>query len=74
MRIVVLMALLSVWLFGGSAGEAAPQLNEKFHDSSKCKPCHARIVSEWSQSYHAKSHFDSNEYLRRSHRSSRPPA
>lgn len=61
---VAALLLLSLSLFG--AGEAAPQLSEKYHDSAKCKPCHSRIVAEWSGSYHAKSHFDSNEYLRKS--------
>ena len=44
----------------------APQLNEKYHDSKKCAPCHSKIVTEWSESYHAKSHYDNNEYLRAS--------
>ena len=48
------------------AGEAAPELNDKYHDSSKCKACHAPIVKEWANSYHARSHYDSDEYLRKS--------
>ncbi len=48
------------------AAEAAPELDPKYHDSSKCKSCHARIVKEWSGSYHAKSHFKNDEYLRAS--------
>jgi hypothetical protein len=62
MGIAILLAGIS--LFG--ADEAAPQLDPKYHDSSKCKACHSRIVEEWSSSYHAKSHFGSNEYLRES--------
>lgn len=59
---VMLMLLTSLF----AAGEAAPELDERYHDSSKCKACHQRIVSEWSSSYHAMSHYDSNEYLRKS--------
>jgi hypothetical protein len=47
------------------AAEAAPELNAKYHDSSKCKSCHASIVKEWSTSYHARSHYKSDEYLRK---------
>ncbi len=60
--IAILAACIT--LFG--ADEAAPQLDPKYHDSSKCKSCHTRIVGEWSGSYHAMSHYDSNEYLRAS--------
>lgn len=48
------------------AAEAAPELNTQFHDSTKCKACHSHIVREWSNSYHAKSHYNSDEYLRAS--------
>ena len=47
------------------ATEAAPELDAQYHDSSKCKSCHARIVQEWSTSYHAKSHYKHDEYLRK---------
>ncbi|MDX1296127.1 MAG: multiheme c-type cytochrome, partial [Sulfurimonadaceae bacterium] len=56
--------LLGTLLYG--AGQAAPELNSKYHDSSNCKACHQKIVSEWRESYHAKSHYNSNEYLRKS--------
>lgn len=46
--------------------DAAPQLDEKFAESSKCRPCHAEKVKEWSSSWHAKSHYESDEYLRKS--------
>jgi hypothetical protein len=46
--------------------EAAPELNSKFEDSSKCAPCHAEKVKEWSHSWHSKSHYNNNEYLRKS--------
>ncbi len=65
MRTIMLLMMSSIWLFG-AAGSAAPQLNEKFQDSGKCKACHVQIVNEWSESYHAKSHYNNNEYLRES--------
>ena len=46
--------------------KAAPELNRKYHDSSNCKSCHLPIVSAWRKSYHARSHYESNEYLRAS--------
>ncbi len=48
------------------AAEAAPELSEQYHDSGKCKACHASIVKEWAGSYHAKSHERNDEYLRAS--------
>ena len=60
--------LLTMAGFGMSlfAAEAAPELDIKYHDSSKCKSCHANIVKEWSASYHAHSHYNHDEYLRKS--------
>jgi hypothetical protein len=60
----IVALLLGTLLYG--AGQAAPELNNKYHDSSNCKACHQQIVSEWKDSYHAKSHYSSNEYLRKS--------
>ncbi|WP_345989486.1 multiheme c-type cytochrome [Sulfurimonas sp. HSL1-2] len=60
--------LLTFAAIGASlyATEAAPELNSQYHDSSKCKACHATIVNEWAGSYHAKSHYKHDEYLRQS--------
>ncbi len=59
-----------LWLFvpiaALAASEAAPKLSDKYHDSAKCKPCHIDRVDEWSGSYHARSHFNKDEYLRAS--------
>lgn len=62
MRIWLLLFILAT----GVMADAAPQLNEKFGESSKCKPCHAEKVKEWSGSWHANSHYKSDEYLRKS--------
>lgn len=48
-----------------SAQNAAPSLNVKYHDSKKCMACHIKQVKKWSNSYHAKSHYNSDEYLRK---------
>lgn len=65
---LVAAALLIVTGLGWSlfAAEAAPKLDPKYHDSTKCKSCHLQIVKEWSGSYHSKSHYKHDEYLRRS--------
>ncbi|MEJ2500691.1 MAG: multiheme c-type cytochrome, partial [Campylobacterales bacterium] len=60
---VLVLAGFGATLF---AVETAPELDPKYHDSSKCKSCHANIVREWSGSYHAKSHYKHDEYLRKS--------
>jgi len=48
------------------AEESAPELTAQYHDSSKCKSCHIQIVKEWAGSYHAKSHYKNDEYMRKS--------
>ena len=65
MRWFGFIAIMSATLLFAST-EAAPELTEKYRDSHKCMPCHTRIHSEWESSYHAKSHYDNNEYLRAS--------
>jgi hypothetical protein len=60
---VLVLAGFGATLF---AVETAPELDPKYHDSSKCKSCHANIVREWSGSYHAKSHYKHDEYLQKS--------
>jgi len=62
MRILLLLCAVSTLLLA----DAAPKLNEQFGESSKCKPCHAEKVKEWSGSWHAMSHYKNDEYLRKS--------
>ncbi len=64
-KVGISLLLLAVISFAASP-QAAPELNNKFHDSSNCKSCHLPIVNQWKKSFHAKSHFASNEYLRAS--------
>ena len=44
MKMLLLMCAVTTVLMA----DAAPQLNDKFGESSKCKPCHAEKVKEWS--------------------------
>lgn len=60
---------LGIVFFGAllwGAADAAPELSDQYSDSSKCKSCHMPIIKEWQNSYHAKSHFEKDEYLRES--------
>ncbi len=41
------------------------EVQKRFESSQKCKVCHRRIVEEWSKSWHAKSHFENDEYFRK---------
>ena len=42
------------------------KVSEKYESATKCKICHKRIVDEWSHSWHAKSHYEKDEYFRKS--------
>ena len=42
------------------------KVDERFQDSQSCKACHLRIVKEWEGSWHAKSHYNSDEYFKKS--------
>ena len=45
-----------------SLSSAAPMV-QKCYSSADCKACHLPIVKQWQESYHARSHYDKNEYL-----------
>ncbi|MBW6487735.1 multiheme c-type cytochrome [Sulfurimonas sp.] len=60
MKKLLIIAILATVVFG-----AKPvKIDDKFKDSTKCKACHLHIVNEWEQSWHAKSHYENNEYFR----------
>lgn len=46
--------------------QAAPTMVQKCYSSEDCKACHLPIVNQWKSSYHARSHYDKNEYLQAS--------
>ncbi|MFZ2889736.1 multiheme c-type cytochrome [Sulfuricurvum sp.] len=56
-----LLVVLSLSLY---AAEAV-KVGDKFKDSSKCKACHSHIVKQWEESWHSKSHYDNDEYFRK---------
>lgn len=57
-----------LWLgligFGAYAAEVVA-VGDRFKDSGKCKACHNPIVTQWENSWHAKSHYDNDEYFRK---------
>ncbi|MEO1937154.1 MAG: multiheme c-type cytochrome [Sulfurimonas sp.] len=62
MKFFLLALLTTTILFGAKVVD----VDEKYQDSQKCKVCHLRIVDEWSNSWHSKSHFANDEYFRQS--------
>jgi cytochrome c551/c552 len=62
MRFFLIFAFFYSVLFGAEVVE----IDERFQDSQKCKACHLRIVSEWSESWHSKSHYQNDEYFKKS--------
>jgi len=56
-------------LFGMSslfASAEVVKVDERFNNSQDCKACHLRIVKEWEKSWHSKSHYNNDEYFRKS--------
>jgi len=58
--------LLGFFLLSSLFGAKVVNVSEKYESAVKCKVCHRRIVEEWEKSWHAQSHFDSDEYFRKS--------
>lgn len=61
---ILLMVLLGLTTLY-SAAEVV-KVDERFSDSESCKACHLRIVNEWKDSWHAKSHYENDEYFQKS--------
>jgi len=61
--ILFISFLMSASLFGAAK---VVKVDERFQDSQSCKSCHLRIVNEWKESWHAKSHYQNDEYFRKS--------
>lgn len=59
-KLLIIAAILISTLFAAEPVE----VDDRFSDSTKCKSCHLHIVKEWEQSWHAKSHYENNEYFR----------
>lgn len=62
MKVFLLFLLVFSSLFGAKVVE----LGKRFQSSQKCKPCHMPIVKDWEHSWHAKSHYENDEYFRAS--------
>ncbi len=62
MRLLLLIWLGVSTLFGAEVVE----IDDKYQKSQNCKACHLRIVKEWEESWHSKSHFEKDEYFQKS--------
>ncbi|MEA2073031.1 MAG: multiheme c-type cytochrome [Campylobacterota bacterium] len=63
------MKVFFIVLFGFSMLFGAAEVvkvEERFSDSQSCKACHLRIVNEWKDSWHSKSHYKNDEYFQKS--------
>jgi cytochrome c551/c552 len=61
MRLLWLLTIVGLSLYAGDV----VKVGDKFKDSGKCNACHSHIVKQWDESWHAKSHYDNDEYLRK---------
>jgi len=61
---LLLMVLLALSSLYGAA--KVVKVDERFQNSQSCKACHLRIVKEWKESWHSKSHYQHDEYFRKS--------
>lgn len=62
------MKAFLLFLFALSAlfGAKVVELEDRFQSAQNCKACHLRIVKEWEESWHAKSHYENDEYFAKS--------
>jgi nitrate/TMAO reductase-like tetraheme cytochrome c subunit len=60
MKIFFLVFILGLSLYGAKVVE----IEERFQKSQSCKACHMHIVKDWEKSWHAKSHYNSDEYFK----------
>lgn len=62
------MRLLLIFLLSLSALFSAQvvEVEDRYQDSQSCKACHLRIVKEWEESWHSKSHYENDEYFQKS--------
>lgn len=61
MRFFFTLILSTTILF---AAAEVVELDDKYKKSINCKGCHNHLVKEWEKSWHAKSHYNNDEYLR----------
>jgi hypothetical protein len=60
------MKIILIMLIFLTASHAAKvvEVSKEYQTSQKCKPCHMKIVKEWENSLHSKSHYSKDEYFR----------
>ena len=63
MKILLLLVVTLGSLFGAAK---VVKVDKRFQDSQSCKACHLRIVNEWGNSWHSRSHYENDEYFRKS--------
>ena len=56
--LIVFLALSSLY------GAKVVDVEKRFQKSQSCKACHMHIVKDWESSWHAKSHYKSDEYYK----------
>jgi len=61
-KLLLVFALLASTIYGAKVVE----VSKEYQKSQKCKACHLEIVKEWEESWHAKSHYDKDEYFSKS--------
>ncbi len=64
MKWMALLFVIGVSLIHADAGEAVA-LTDRYKDSSKCQACHNQIIHQWESSWHSKSHYEKDEYFRK---------
>lgn len=62
MKMIFVMLLSALALMGAKVTE----VGERFKSSAQCKTCHSHLVNDWENSWHAKSHYQNDEYFRAS--------
>lgn len=65
MKILTLIFLTISFLYGSKAAKVV-KVDEMFAESKNCKACHRHLVKDWSKSWHSKSHYDKDEYFKKS--------
>jgi nitrate/TMAO reductase-like tetraheme cytochrome c subunit len=60
MKLFLILAVSITALFSSNV----VKVDDRYQKSQNCKACHMHIVKEWEQSWHAKSHYESDEYFR----------
>lgn len=53
-------------LFLGLEASKVVEVEQRYQKSVNCKTCHIHLVNEWEKSWHAKSHYDNDEYFQAS--------